>query len=29
MLNLVFFAEAETDKRVFLYIDSVCLSGEF
>ncbi|QBK32001.1 DUF6772 family protein [Roseitalea porphyridii] len=29
MLNLAFFAEADTDKRAFLYVDSVCLSGEF
>jgi hypothetical protein len=29
MLNLAFFAEADTDKRALLYIDSVCLSGEF
>jgi len=29
MLNLAFFAEAETDKRAFLYLDSVCLSGDF
>lgn len=29
MLNLAFFAETDTDKRVFLYLDSVCLSGEF
>jgi hypothetical protein len=29
MLNLAFFAETDTDKRALLYIDSVCLSGEF
>lgn len=29
MLNLAFFAEADTDKRALLYIDSVCLSGDF
>lgn len=29
MLNLVFFAEADTDKRVFFYLDSVVLSGDF
>lgn len=29
MLNLAFFVETDTDKRAFLYIDSVCLSGEF
>jgi hypothetical protein len=29
MLNIAFFAEADTDKRALLYIDSVCLSGEF
>lgn len=29
MLNLAFFAETDTDKRTFLYLDSVCLSGEF
>ena len=29
MLNLAFFAEADTDKRAFFYIDSVCLSGDF
>ena len=29
MLNLAFFAEADTDKRAFLYVDSVCLSGDF
>lgn len=29
MLNVLFFAEADTDKRVFMYVDSVCLSGEF
>jgi hypothetical protein len=29
MLNLVFFAETDADKRVFFYLDSVLLSGEF
>jgi hypothetical protein len=29
MLNLAFFVETDVDKRAFLYIDSVCLSGEF
>ena len=29
MLNLAFFAEADTEKRAFLYVDSVCLSGDF
>ncbi|MFI5012804.1 MAG: DUF6772 family protein [Hyphomicrobiales bacterium] len=29
MLNLAFFAETDTDKRAFFYIDSVCLSGDF
>ncbi len=29
MLNLAFFVETDIDKRAFLYIDSVCLSGEF
>ncbi len=29
MLNLAFFVETDTDKRAFLYVDSVCLSGEF
>jgi hypothetical protein len=29
MLNLAFFVEADTDKRAFLYVDSVCLSGDF
>ncbi len=29
MLNLAFFAEADTNKRVFFYLDSVLLSGEF
>lgn len=28
MLNVVFFVEAERDKRAFLYLDSVCLSAE-
>jgi hypothetical protein len=29
MLNMVFFVETDVDKRAFLYLDSVCLSGEF
>jgi hypothetical protein len=29
MLNLGFFAETDVDKRAFLYLDSVCLSGDF
>ena len=29
MLNLCFFAETDTDKRAFAYLDSVCLSGDF
>jgi hypothetical protein len=29
MLNLAFFVETDTDKRGFLYVDSVCLSGDF
>jgi hypothetical protein len=29
MLNLGFFVETDCDKRAFLYIDSVCLSGDF
>jgi hypothetical protein len=29
MLNLAFFVEADSDKRAFFYIDSVCLSGDF
>lgn len=29
MLNIVFFAETDVDKRAFLYLDSVCLSGDF
>jgi hypothetical protein len=29
MLNLAFFVEADTSKRAFLYVDSVCLSGDF
>jgi hypothetical protein len=29
MLNICFFAETDTDKRAFLYVDSVCLSGDF
>ena len=27
--HLGFFAEADSDKRVFFYLDSVLLSGEF
>lgn len=29
MLNLCFFAETDVDKRAFLFVDSVCLSGDF
>ena len=29
MLNLVFFIETDIDKRAFLNVDSVLLSGEF
>ena len=29
MLNFAFFVETDRDKRAFLYIDSVCISGEF
>ena len=29
MLNIAFLAETDTDKRAFLYLDSVCLSGDF
>ena len=29
MLNLAFFAETDTGKRAFAYLDSVCLSGDF
>ena len=29
MLNVCLFAETATDKRAFLYVDSVCLSGDF
>jgi hypothetical protein len=29
MLNLAFFVESDTDKRAFLYLDSVCLSGDY
>ncbi len=29
MLNVAFFAEADSDKRTFLYVDSVLLSGEW
>jgi hypothetical protein len=29
MLNLCVFAETDTDKRAFLYVDSICVSGDF
>lgn len=29
MLNFGFLVETDTDKRAFLYVDSVCISGEF
>jgi hypothetical protein len=29
MLNLGFFVETDCNKRAFLYVDSVCLSGDF
>ena len=29
MLNLVFWVETDVDKRAFLYLDSVLLSGEW
>lgn len=29
MLNICLFAETDTNKRTFLYVDSVCLSGDF
>lgn len=29
MLNLCFFVETDADKRAFLYLDSICLSGDF
>jgi hypothetical protein len=29
MLNICLFAEAAVDKRAFLYVDSLCLSGDF
>ncbi|MEM8854748.1 MAG: DUF6772 family protein [Pseudomonadota bacterium] len=29
MLNFAFFVEANADKRAFLYVDSVCISGDF
>jgi hypothetical protein len=29
MLNVCFFAETASEKRAFLYVDSVCLSGDF
>jgi hypothetical protein len=28
MLNVAFWVEADVDKRAFLYVDSVLLSGE-
>jgi hypothetical protein len=29
MLNFCLFAETDSDKRAFLYVDSVCISGDF
>lgn len=29
MLNFCLFAETDTEKRAFLYVDSVCISGAF
>ena len=29
MLNFCLFAETDVDKRAFLYVDSVCISGDF
>jgi hypothetical protein len=29
MLNFAIFAETDIDKRAFLYVDSVCISGDF
>lgn len=29
MLNFAMFAETDADKRAFLYVDSVCISGDF
>jgi len=29
MLNFALFAETDTDRRAFLYVDSVCISGDF
>jgi hypothetical protein len=29
MLNICFFAETDVDKRAFVYLDSICLSGDF
>jgi hypothetical protein len=29
MLNLVVFVETDVDRRAFLLVDSVCLSGDF
>jgi hypothetical protein len=29
MLNVVFFCESDADTRSCLYVDSVCVSGEW
>jgi hypothetical protein len=29
MLNVAMFTQTDVDKRAFLYVDSVCLSGDF
>jgi hypothetical protein len=29
MLNIAFFVETDVEKRAWLALDSVCLSGEF
>nr|CAD6436395.1 hypothetical protein REQ54_03914 [Rhizobium sp. Q54] len=29
MLNFCLFAETDADKRAFLYVDSICISGDF
>jgi hypothetical protein len=29
MLNFCLFAETDIDKRAFLYVDSICISGDF
>jgi len=29
MLNFCLFAETDVDKRAFLYVDSICISGDF